>query len=550
LTYQPLVFDDTTPKTRCLFLQHFFFFYWVLIFLSLYRTISSMHRTVALFILDGFGFGKNESSNPIVAAHPETLLSLMRDYPTTSLQASGIEVGLPWGETGNSEVGHLTIGAGRVIYQHLPRITMSIQDESFFHNQALTSALAHAKSNNSRIHFVGLLTDTPVHASLDHLTALIKAADTAGVSFWLHLFTDGKDSPPGSVQSLLTRVPSEKIASLSGRYYGMDRTTNWSLTQSTYEVLTGSAPQTSNTPDEVISANKQKNPSEEFLPPCLLRSEGAVTDGDAVFFFNFREDSMRQISESFLDPSFSHFPKKDFSHSLFCTMTSYKSEYTCPVAFPPEPITNCLGEVLSAAQKTQLRVTESYKYAHVTYFFNGLRETPFPNEYRVLIPSLQTPRTFEHPELRAREIGDRVIEAVTGHAFDFVLANFPNGDMIGHTGNYDASVAAVTILDREIARVIKAIEGTDTILCITSDHGNVECVSDPLTGRPDTSHDPNPVPFILVAPELRGHTFSISENLSIDTAGSLADIAPTILDIMRIAKPTEMNGSSLLKLLR
>ncbi len=509
-----------------------------------------MRRTVVLIILDGFGIGPEDNSNPIWSARPQTLLSVMRDYPTTSLQASGIEIGLPWGETGNSEVGHLTIGAGRVIYQHFPRISMSIADGTFFENETLRAACEHARTHKSRIHFIGLLTDKPVHAHTDHLTALMKLANDAGIPFWLHLFADGKDSPPGTIDRLLLPIPADRIASVSGRYFGMDRTGNWDLTQKTYSVLTGNAPGATAPLVDLLKTSAETTKSEEFFPPTLLQSEGAIADGDAVVFFNFREDSIRQLASSFVDPQFSSFARTVFPNCFFATMTPYKADFPCPVVFGTTSVPHPLGEVLASAGKTQFRVTESYKYAHITYFFNALQEQPFPNEYRVLIPSLQTPHVAEHPELRAQEIGDRAISAITEKSFDFVLINFPNGDMIGHTGDYSASLTAVTTLDQQIARILTAIEGTDTIVCITSDHGNVERVFDPQTGRPDTSHDPNPVPLILIAPELKGHHFVVSKNLRNDTGGSLADVAPTILEIMQIPKPSEMTGTSLLKQLQ
>ncbi len=506
-----------------------------------------MRRTVLLVVLDGFGLGPQDHSNPVWAAQPKTLLGLMRDYPTTSLQASGIEVGLPWGEIGNSEVGHLTLGAGRVMYQHFPRITMSIHDGSFFKNEALMNALAHAKTQNRPIHFVGLLTDVPVHAHIEHLQALMKAATDAGVPFWLHLFTDGKDSVPHSITKLLARIPQERIASISGRYYGMDRTDNWDLTKQARAAMTGEVAVSTSSVATVIEAHLNGTQSEEFLPPVRLAQDGAITNGDSVFFFNFREDSMRQIGESFLLPGFSQFPTTPLTDSFFATMTRYKAEFVCPVAFDTQVVTHPLAEVLASAGKTQLRISESYKYAHITYFFNALTEKPYANEYRVLIPSLQVTNMAEHPELRAREIGDRVLQALAEQSFDFVLVNFPNGDMIGHTGNYDACVKAVQVLDEQLARIMETVGGNGAIVCITGDHGNVERVFNPVTGRPDTGHDPNPVPFILIAPELKGHRFLVSENLQNDTGGTLADVAPTLLDVMQIPKPPEMTGMSLLK---
>ncbi len=508
---------------------------------------GSSPRPVILAILDGWGLGENNESNPIHMVRPETFARLEKEYPLGSLQASGISVGLPWGETGNSEVGHLTLGAGKVVYQYYPRITMAIEDGTFFTNPALVAACAHAKKNSSALNLVGLLTKANTHASLEHLQALLKLAEQTGVSnVNLHLFADGKDSPPRSLAELLTKIPRDKLATLTGRYYAMDRNQNWSLTEKAYQVLTSdSAPLT---PDlQAVQNNTYaRGYTEEYLPPLRLR-DGAIADKDAVIFFNFREDSIRQLAEAFLLPGFDKFPVRNFSDLHIALFTRYESSLAAPVAFPAEGVELPLSAVLATAGKIQLRLAETYKYAHVTYFFNGHREAPYKNEYRVLVPSDSGGRPEEHPELQAAAVTDRLVEAITNRGFDFILVNYSNPDTLAHTGNYEACLAAVRIMDRELARVVQAVEQTGAVLIVTSDHGNLEEVLDPRTGQAETQHDSNPVPIYLVAPEFKGRKFLNWQNLRSQTTGILCDVAPTILEIMGLPQPPEMTGESLLR---
>ncbi|MDO8664740.1 MAG: 2,3-bisphosphoglycerate-independent phosphoglycerate mutase [Candidatus Liptonbacteria bacterium] len=507
-----------------------------------------MKRTVALIILDGWGIGRNDESNPIHMVNPENFRWLEDNYPTGSLQASGISVGLPWGEVGNSEVGHLTIGAGKVIYQYYPRIMLSIGDGSFFKNPALKNAFEHAKKNNSGINFVGLLTKANVHASIEHLQALIKMAEQEKIdNVKLHLFADGKDSPPHMFEKLLEEIPKEKLATLSGRYYGMDRSQNWEATQRAYDCMTGTSGGTTDNLAKAIEKNYELNHSEEFLPPLIVSSDKLIQENDSVIFFNFREDSIRQIAESFITENFDKFPVKKFENLFIVTMTRYEEKFAVPIAFPPDTVENPLGKILSDAGKNQLRLAETYKYAHVTYFFNGYREPAFKNEYRVLIPSLSAPHQDEHPEMMAGSITDRAIEAISNHSFDFILINYANPDTMGHTGNFEAGLKAVEIINNEIGRLLKVCLNQDTVVIITSDHGNIEEMLSPITGQAETQHDPSPVPFYLIAQEFKNRKFSNWKNLSMDVTGVLSDVAPTILEIMNIPKPPEMNGESLLQ---
>ena len=512
-------------------------------------TNEYMAKNVVLIILDGWGIGRNDESNPIYMVKPQNLKFLEDNYPVTSLQASGISVGLPWGEVGNSEVGHLTIGAGKVIYQYFPRITMAIQDGTFFENPAFKAACDHAKKNNSFLNLAGLLSRGNVHASLDHLKALLKFAEKEGVAnVRLHLFSDGKDSPPKTLEKFLTELPAEKIASLTGRYYAMDREGNWRLTEQAYNCMTGtSGTLAKNNLPKLIADNYAKGLNEEYLPPLRLQEDGGIKDNDALFIFNYREDSIRQIAESFIVKDFDKFVRKDFKNLFVATMTHYMDKFDCPVAFPSEVVKSPLGKVISDAKMTQLRLAESYKYAHVTYFFNGFTEPPFEGEYRVLIPSEPIPHPDEHPQMMASSITDRLIQAIENRAFNFILVNYANGDTIAHTGNYNAAKEAVKTIDKEIGRVVQSVLANDALLFISSDHGNVEELLNPMTGQPETQHDPNPVPFYVVGNEFKGRKFINWQTVATQPIGIISDIAPTILEIIGIQKPEDMNGRSLLR---
>jgi 2,3-bisphosphoglycerate-independent phosphoglycerate mutase len=505
-----------------------------------------MKRSVILVVLDGWGIGRKDESNPIYVVKPKNLGWLEDNFPLTSLQASGIAVGLPWGEVGNSEVGHLTLGAGKILYQYYPKITMAIRDKSFFKNQAIRDAFIHAQKNGSSVNLLGLLTDANIHASVEHLEALIKMADAENVPVKLHLFADGKDSAPRSAEKLLKRIPLDKLATFIGRYYAMDRNQNWNLTELAYETMTGGDIAASSDAVEALNETFKKGLTEEYLPPVRINNQ-IIEDGDAVIFFNFREDSIRQLAAAFVLKQFTKFPTKNFKNLYIATMTNYDDSFVVPVAFRADTVTNPLGKVLSDAGKTQLRLAETYKYAHVTYFFNGYREPPFKSEYRILVPSLSTPHPEEHPEMMASAITDRLIEAAQNSAFDFVLVNYSNPDTIAHTSNYQAALKAVEIIDNEIGRFLKVAVNPQTAVLITSDHGNLEEMISPITGLPESQHDPNPVPFYLIAPEFKGRKFLNWGNIENETMGTLADVAPTVLELLGIPKPKEMTGRSLLE---
>jgi 2,3-bisphosphoglycerate-independent phosphoglycerate mutase len=504
-------------------------------------------KRAVLIVLDGWGIGANDESNPIYMVKPQSFEWLRQNYPTTSLQASGIGVGLPWGEVGNSEVGHLTLGAGKVLYQYYPKITMAIEDGTFFDNAVLKQVFDHARKNNSAVNFAGLLTKANVHASLGHLQALIKMAGKEGIAnVNLHLFADAKDSPPHTVENFLKEIPMDRLASLMGRYYAMDRSGNWQATATAYQTMTGQLSPIVESPTATIQATYAKGSTEEYLPPMRFAEDRKIKDGDALFFFNYREDSIRQLASSFILKPFDKFPTLDFKNLFVATMSHYDDSFNVPVAFPADTVENPIGKVFSDLGFAQLRLAETYKYAHVTYFFNGLREPPFPNEYRTLIPSNESLHAEAHPEMMAKPITDRLIEAMQSRGFEFILVNYANGDAIAHTADYNASLEAVRTIDREIGRVLAVAEDPDTILIITADHGNIEEMISPTTGLPESQHDASPVPFYLVMAEMKGRKFINQNSLASETMGSLADVAPTILELMGIPKPADMTGRSLL----
>ncbi|PIV12933.1 2,3-bisphosphoglycerate-independent phosphoglycerate mutase [Candidatus Jorgensenbacteria bacterium CG03_land_8_20_14_0_80_38_39] len=515
-----------------------------------------MKRILVLVILDGWGIGQNDESNPLFKANLKTFDFLKTHFPFASLQASGLGIGLAWNEEGNSEVGHLTIGAGRIVHQHFPEISRAIEDGSFFQKETLKKAFAHARECQTAVHLVGLLSNGNVHSSFSHLAALIKMAKMENCpKLYLHLFTDGRDSLPQSAPELLQKLDEEikkqnigQLVSLAGRYYGMDRDRHWDRTQKTYELLTNekSFP-IINDPLEELKKLYGKDLSDEFLPPIIIKEPHPIKDKEAVIFFNFREDRMKQISEAFVNSQFKEFPVKTFSDLLIVAMTEYEKGFNVPVVFPKEIIKNTLGEVLAEHQKTQLRIAETEKYNHVTYFFNGLREQPFPNEYRVLIPSRVLVHQEEHPEMMAREITERVLSALNEATFDFVLVNYANPDMIAHTGNYEATVKTAQIIDQEMEKLFKKVLALNHFLIITSDHGNAERLINLRTAEVQPQHKNSPVPFHLIAKEFQ---FAQNER-QVATAernplGMLSDIAPTILELMKIPKPPEMTGQSLL----
>lgn len=513
-----------------------------------------MRKTCVLLVLDGWGIGRSDFSNPLRVANLEHIDYIKKHYPIGGLQAAGIAVGLPWGEEGNSEVGHLTIGAGKVIYQHYPRITLAIQDGSFFKNEILLKAFNHAKENKSVFHIATLLTEGNIHASFEHLESLLQFAKQSGVGeVGLHLFADGKDSKPRSAKSLIDRLKSSisrigigKIYTFSGRHYALDRDGHWERTERVYRIMLGGEDLAQGDMYSAIDSAYKQNQNDDMIEPTLLVKRG-VRDGDALFFADFREDSIRQIASPFVVEEFFPFEKKKFKNLFVATMTEYSKYFSVPVAFPADKIDYPLGRVLSEAGKTQFLIAETEKYAHVTYFFNGFQDKPFAGQFPVLIPSKNVSRHDEYPEMMAEEVANRVIESVENKGFDFILANFANSDIVAHTGNYDAAVRAVQTVDKQVGRIMQACLANGAALCITSDHGNVEVMADPFTGKPETTHDPNPVPFYLIENgRVRDKDEAEVRKGEREVVGILSDVAPTVLDILGLQKPKEMTGSSLI----
>lgn len=511
-------------------------------------------KMLVLAILDGWGVGPTDATNPIYQVNPATISYLKQKYLAGALQASGIAVGLPWNEVGNSEVGHLTIGAGKVIYQHYPRITIAIQKGAFFQNQVFLKAFDHIKQTGGALNIVGLLTEGSTHAAFDHLEALIQFAGQQKVArVNLHLFADGKDSRPRSALELLERLrPSIQaagvgaLASLIGRHYALDRDSHWDRTKAAYDVLVGATPAGSVALNDVVAQTYDQGQNDEFIPPTLLGpTPNPIRDGDAVIFTDFREDSIRQIVEPFVLPGFDKFPTMKFTNLFVASMTEYTKEFKIPVAFPAEEVTHPLGRVLSEAGRTQLLIAETEKYAHVTYFLNGYRDEAFAGQTKFLVPSRNVESHDQQPQMQAQAIADKVIEALRGHLFDVIILNFANADMVAHTGNYQAAMTAIKTVDEQLGRIVKACEEKGAYLIVTSDHGNAEVMVDAITGSAETRHDMSPVPVYLLGPEFKHDTPLPPDFKEAEAIGILSDVAPTILDILKVPKPAEMTGQSL-----
>ncbi len=469
------------------------------------------YKPVVLIVLDGFGIDVSAAHSPWQAAKHPTFSEIERFWPFTSLQASGIAVGLPWGEEGNSEVGHLTMGGGRIIYNHLPRIINAIQDESFFKNEAFLKAIKQVKEKNSNLHLMGLFSSGSVHAYEEHVLALLELAKKNGLQkVYLHIFTDGRDAPVHEAadfinelsQELTVNYPMVKIASLIGRRYAMDRDNSWERIEKTYRLLTEGLGKPFSDPVLYLKNQYHEGFEDAIIEPAFVEDSGSrIKNGDAVIFWNYREDSARELTRSFLDKDFDKFKREYLTDLVFVTMTEYDRHFSALTAFSPLDVKWPLAAILSQAGFKQLHLAETEKYAHVTYFFNGGAENPFDNEDRLLIPSPSGGR-FEHtPEMSAQKITETIIENLSN--YDFILANYANADMVGHTGDFDACTKAIEVLDSSIGQLIPPITEMGGILITTSDHGNVEEKLYKLTGEKRTKHSTNPVPFYLISKNLK-----------------------------------------------
>lgn len=514
-------------------------------------------KQLILLILDGWGYSANKIGNAILAADTPTIEFIHQNYPVVLLQTSGPAVGLPWGEIGNSEVGHLTIGAGRIILQYLTRINQTIDDGSFFNNESLLKAADHVKTRNSSFHIMGLITSGTVHSSLKHLYAILDFAKQQNLEkVYIHLFTDGKDSKPKESALLLKQamdyVLNNKIGqiiSVIGRSFAMDRDENWDRIQKAYDLLTKGVGNKTSDLLKSIEEYHSQGITDESIPPTILQEseDKLIKDNDAVVFFNFREDSVRQLTRAFVDNDFRFFSSEKMPNLLFSTMTDYSKAFKIlPVLKQPE-IKNQLAEVLEKNNKKQLHIAETEKYAHATYFFNGLREEPFEHETDIFVQSFKN--LSENPGMKAMKIADKVASEIKTGSFDFILANFANPDVLSHGGDYGATVKGISEMDKAVKKIYDAAMGKNSILIITSDHGNAESLSYAGTGEKETRHNLNPVPFYLVAnsyqkQKTKQELQELNKELN-QAKGILADIAPTILELIDIPMPQEMTGNSL-----
>jgi 2,3-bisphosphoglycerate-independent phosphoglycerate mutase len=515
-------------------------------------------KSIVLLILDGWGQAPAWGGNAISVANTHNFNNLWKHYPNTTLCASGECVGLPGHERGNSEVGHLNLGSGRVMKQDSSRITDTIKNGTFFENKILIESVDNAKKNNSNLHIMGLVSNGGIHSHIEHFYAMLDLCKKQNFDrVFLHCFTDGRDSEPMSAISFISHLNDYikktgigKIATISGRYFAMDRDNHWERTSQVYNAMVNGVGVAATSALAGISSAYNQGITDEFIPPIVVNENDSpivkVRNNDSVIFMNFRSDRARQISIAFLADNFKYFSRGPKINNLFFAGLipyGYEKELKLELrsAFTQEEINNTLAQSLSLAGFRQFHTAETEKYAHVTYFFNGGRENPFPGEERLLIPSPRIATYDLKPEMSIREVNDNAISKIRSKKYGFILVNYANTDMVGHTGNFKAALQACEIVDYELAKIAKAVLDTDGLIMVTADHGNIEQMVNPVTGEADTEHTRNPVPFILV-----GDGDSTIKDLNLKSGGILADIAPTILELMQIEVPKEMNGNTLL----
>ena len=508
-------------------------------------------RPNCIIIMDGYGVNCEKKGNAIACAMSDNVNRLMKEYPATLIGASGMDVGLPEGQMGNSEVGHLNMGAGRIVYQELTRITKSIKDGDFFENEEFLYAIENAKKNGKKLHLYGLLSDGGVHSHITHLYALIELAKKQGLSdVFVHCFLDGRDVSPTSgadfvkdLQAEIDKIGFGTIASVGGRYYVMDRDNRWERVEKAYDMMTAGIGETTDNAEEYIRNSYENGVTDEFVIPAHVVKDGKmvglIEEGDSVIFFNFRPDRARQITRAMSEKEFDGFERKTgFLNPTYICFTRYDASFTnVRIAFKPQVLTNTLGEYLSKLGLKQLRIAETEKYAHVTFFFNGGVEAPNANEDRELIASPKVATYDMQPEMSAYEVTEKVLEKLDSNEYDVIILNFANCDMVGHTGDFNAAVKAVKTVDECVGKVVDKIIAMGGSAIITADHGNADKMQDE-DGAPFTAHTTNKVPFIVV-----GKGF---EKVELLDGGILADVAPTLLDMMDVAIPEEMSGKSLI----
>ncbi len=505
-------------------------------------------RPVLLLILDGIGCRKNAEYNAVALAKKPNLDRLLAGQPHSTLQASESFVGLPDAQMGNSEVGHLNIGAGRIVYQELTRIDLSIQNREFFSNPALLEAVKKAKEQGGALHILGLLSPGGVHSHESHLHAMLEMAAAQGLEkIYLHAFLDGRDTPPKSAAASITAFTEKcrslgkgKIASIVGRYYAMDRDKRWERVKTAYDLLTcGIAEHHFESAEEALEAAYARGESDEFVHASAIHEKGeapvSMQDGDSVVFMNYRADRAKEITIALTSPKFEGFLREKLPKIHFVMLTHYGEQFALPMAYPPSKIGNGFGEYISGLGLSQLRIAETEKYAHVTYFFNGGREEPYPGEDRILVPSPKVATYDLKPEMSVFEVTEKLVEAIDGGKYQAIICNFANGDMVGHTGNLNAAILAVEAMDECIGKVEQAMRKAGGEMLITADHGNAEMMEDPDTHQPYTAHSLNLVPFIYVG-----------ERKAKVESGALKDVAPTLLAMMGLPQPPEMSGHSLI----
>ncbi len=509
-------------------------------------------KPVLIVVLDGWGIRSQREANAIAIAGTPNMDALANEFPHAALETSGLSVGLPEGQMGNSEVGHTNLGAGRIVYQDLVRINRAVEDGSFYKNDALLLAARRAKEHGGALHLMGLVSDGGVHSHVDHLHACIELARREGVAkVFVHAFMDGRDTPPKSgidymrqVENRLKETGYGKVAMVSGRYYAMDRDKRWDRVHLAYDAMVKGEGFKASSGVAAMERAYGAGETDEFVKPTVVvdsdgKPIGPIRDGDAILFFNFRSDRAREITRALADPGFKEFDRgTPLQLSAYVCMTRYDETFTYPIAFEPQDLSEIFPEIVARNSLRQLRTAETEKYAHVTFFFNGGRETVFQNEDRILVPSPRDVKTYDQkPEMSAREVADKLIQSLLSGKYGFVLANFANPDMVGHTGILDAAVKAVKVVDECIGRLWQACQKAGIAMLITADHGNCEMMVDPVTGQPHTAHTLNPVPFILADPDFRG--------ARLREKGILADVAPTALQVMGLPQPKEMKGLGL-----
>lgn len=506
-------------------------------------------KPVMLMILDGFGIAEKSEGNAVALAKKPNFDRLVKEYPHTQLQASGMAVGLPEGQMGNSEVGHLNIGSGRIVYQELTRITKAIEDGDFFENEALMKAMKNAKENNTSLHLMGLLSDGGVHSHIGHLKGLLEFAKKEGLQkVYVHAFMDGRDVPPSSgkdfiikAEEMMKEVGVGQIATVSGRYYAMDRDNRWERVQLAYNAIVLGEGEKASSAVEAIENSYHDEKTDEFVIPCVIEEDGhptaTIKNGDSVVFFNFRPDRARELTRAINDKEFAGF-KRETLNLTFVTMTQYdKTLEGVNIAFKPQTLVNTLGEYVSSKGLKQLRIAETEKYAHVTFFFNGGVEKENPGEERKVIPSPKVATYDLKPEMSAYEVTDELLNRLDQDKYDMIILNFANPDMVGHTGVVKAAVKAIEAVDECLGKIVDKVLEKDGTVFITADHGNAETEIDFSTGNPFTAHTTNPVPFVWVSNNINGRTLK---------SGKLADIAPTMLNVMNLEVPKEMTGECLI----